>query len=326
MKLGDVNEGLLDNKNLYNDKELFDDADLNWYDYGFRNYDPQIGRFPQLDPLTDDYPFYTPYQYAGNEPIANVDLDGLEEYTALMPVVLQGVKNTAPAATTSIFKLSAKVIPTVSNIAAAHSEQSLIKNQIQSFPPVAKNGPTISQCCNYYVSDAQKADYARQTSDAGYNSNGTLKPWSLLAQSKTWNNFADKVVFSPAVDVAAMTTGLGEVAEGLRLMKFGKVAAKGGWKVGESITNLTAKGNVPAWSTVRQRFWKNEAFLNGSTYSQNNLLRMQKGLAPQRLNPNTILMESMELHHHTVPQRNGGLFDFMKVWPDEHRALDPFRR
>lgn len=43
-------------QNLYNDKELFDDADLNWYDYGFRNNDPQIGRFTQLDPLTDDYP------------------------------------------------------------------------------------------------------------------------------------------------------------------------------------------------------------------------------------------------------------------------------
>jgi len=77
-KLGDPNEGLLDNKNLYNDKELFDDADLDWYDYGFRNYDPQIGRFPQLDPLTDDYPELTNYQYASNDPIANVDVDGLE--------------------------------------------------------------------------------------------------------------------------------------------------------------------------------------------------------------------------------------------------------
>ncbi len=55
-KLGDPNEGLLDNKNLYNDKELIDEADLDWYDYGFRNYDPQIGRFVQLDPLTDEYP------------------------------------------------------------------------------------------------------------------------------------------------------------------------------------------------------------------------------------------------------------------------------
>ena len=68
-KLGDANEGLLKNQHLYNDKELWEDADLHWYDYGFRNYDPQIGRFPQLDPLTDDYPYYTPYQYAGNEPV-----------------------------------------------------------------------------------------------------------------------------------------------------------------------------------------------------------------------------------------------------------------
>jgi RHS repeat-associated protein len=77
-KLGDNYEGTLDNKYLYNDKELFDDADLNWYDYGFRNYDPQIGRFMQLDPLVFEYQFYTPYQFAGCEPIGNVDKDGLE--------------------------------------------------------------------------------------------------------------------------------------------------------------------------------------------------------------------------------------------------------
>ena len=82
-KLPDPNEGSIDNKNLYNDKELFDDADLDWYDYGFRNYDAQIGRFPQLDPLTDDYPELTNYQYASNEPIANVDRDGLEKLNAV---------------------------------------------------------------------------------------------------------------------------------------------------------------------------------------------------------------------------------------------------
>ncbi len=56
---------------------------MNWSDYGFRNYDAQIGRFTQLDPLTDEYPVYAPYQFAGNDPIANVDLDGLEPFNAL---------------------------------------------------------------------------------------------------------------------------------------------------------------------------------------------------------------------------------------------------
>jgi RHS repeat-associated protein len=74
-----VYEGVVKNNYLYNGKELLDeDADLGWLDYGFRNYDPQIGRFPQLDPLSWEYPYYTPYQFAGNDPIANVDLDGLE--------------------------------------------------------------------------------------------------------------------------------------------------------------------------------------------------------------------------------------------------------
>ena len=32
-----------------------------------------------VDPLFRSYPFYTPYQFSGNSPILNVDLDGLEE-------------------------------------------------------------------------------------------------------------------------------------------------------------------------------------------------------------------------------------------------------
>lgn len=82
-KLADSREGHAGNFNLYNDKELFEEADLGWYDYGFRHYDPQIGRFPQFDPLTDAYPYYTPYQYAGCEPIANIDMDGLEPLGAI---------------------------------------------------------------------------------------------------------------------------------------------------------------------------------------------------------------------------------------------------
>jgi hypothetical protein len=31
-----------------------------------------------VDPLAAEYPFYTPYQYAGNQPVNFIDLDGLE--------------------------------------------------------------------------------------------------------------------------------------------------------------------------------------------------------------------------------------------------------
>ena len=48
-------------------------------DYGFRIYNPSIRKFLSVDPLSPNYPFYTPYQFAGNKPIWAVDLDGLEE-------------------------------------------------------------------------------------------------------------------------------------------------------------------------------------------------------------------------------------------------------
>lgn len=36
-----------------------------------------------MDPLTASYPWYTPYQFAGNKPIFAIDLDGLEEVNAI---------------------------------------------------------------------------------------------------------------------------------------------------------------------------------------------------------------------------------------------------
>ncbi|UTW66283.1 RHS repeat-associated core domain-containing protein [bacterium SCSIO 12643] len=49
------------------------------YDYGFRIYNPAIAKFLSVDPLTSSYPWYTPYQFAGNKPIVAIDIDGLEE-------------------------------------------------------------------------------------------------------------------------------------------------------------------------------------------------------------------------------------------------------
>lgn len=48
-----------------------------------RIYDPRVGRFLSVGPLTKDYPYYTPYSFAGNKPIWAIDLDGAEE---LIPI------------------------------------------------------------------------------------------------------------------------------------------------------------------------------------------------------------------------------------------------
>jgi RHS repeat-associated protein len=64
----------------FNSKEKDDEVigAGNWQDYGMRMYSPRLGRFPNIDPLTKEYPELTPYQFAGNTSIQAIDLDGLE--------------------------------------------------------------------------------------------------------------------------------------------------------------------------------------------------------------------------------------------------------
>jgi len=154
-KLGDVYEGALKNNYLYNDKELFDDADLNWYDYGFRNYDPQIGRFPQLDPLSFDYPYYTPYQYSGCEPIANVDVDGLEPFGSI-----GGLASDVPTGVLAFTKtLDAAVVTTKT------ASKVLIAATKASNTILFKSG-TLFSIANLAV---KTINTATQTSQAGKN-------------------------------------------------------------------------------------------------------------------------------------------------------------
>ena len=66
----------------YNGKELQTELGLNLYDYGFRNYDPAIGRWMNMDNLAEKFIIHSPYHYAGNNPVLNLDIDGNEFTTS----------------------------------------------------------------------------------------------------------------------------------------------------------------------------------------------------------------------------------------------------
>jgi RHS repeat-associated protein len=70
-------EGLVKQDFKYNGKELQDEMDLGWLDYGARMYMPDIGRFGSIDPMAEAYRRYSPYVYAIDNPVRYVDYFGL---------------------------------------------------------------------------------------------------------------------------------------------------------------------------------------------------------------------------------------------------------
>ena len=88
----------------------------NQYDYGMRMYDPKVGKFLSVDPLTGKYPELTPYQFASNQPIWAIDLDGKEAKIKITKDVtgytVQRLTGIVPSMTTLVVVPTYKVILT----------------------------------------------------------------------------------------------------------------------------------------------------------------------------------------------------------------------
>ncbi|XLS30011.1 RHS repeat-associated core domain-containing protein [Flavobacteriaceae bacterium M23B6Z8] len=73
-------QNMRDHKYGFNNQESLDDLGLNFIEYKFRIYDPEIGRFIQIDPLSEDYPYNGSFNFAENRVIEAIELEGLEAY------------------------------------------------------------------------------------------------------------------------------------------------------------------------------------------------------------------------------------------------------
>lgn len=72
-------EGELGNDFLFQGQERQDELGLGWVSFKWRNHDPTIGRFFNIDPLASDYVYNSPYAFSENHVTSHVELEGLEK-------------------------------------------------------------------------------------------------------------------------------------------------------------------------------------------------------------------------------------------------------
>lgn len=97
------------NRFLFQGQEHIDDLDLNWDSFKWRNHQPDIGRFFNIDPLAESYYYNSPYAFSENKVTAHVELEGLEAES-----IKKLQRSTAPSSYTSTLQRSGQNIGVIS--------------------------------------------------------------------------------------------------------------------------------------------------------------------------------------------------------------------
>jgi RHS repeat-associated protein len=199
-------------------------------DYGMRVYDPRVGRFLSVDPLSKSYPWNSPYSYAENDVLRNVDLDGGEKKHYLL-VWDEKQKNATLVFSRSedFTETTTKWTPTVTNwiktttttvknprveyvvhgtVAVPMSADGMFKDDIQAVTWTFKTAEEMFGKETARREHAEKGPYAWGPShDWSYASSD--QRFSIMGEQMLMYGIeaqAQKTIYSPNVYLAALKT------------------------------------------------------------------------------------------------------------------------
>jgi RHS repeat-associated protein len=123
----------------FNGKENDNEAkgEGNQQDYGMRPYDTRLARLISVDPLTPQYPFLTPYQFAENNPIENIDFLGMQgsTTTGVSSPTMPALSNWSVGANGSMSNSTQLINGPINSGAYAPQSHFITQAQFENFVP-----------------------------------------------------------------------------------------------------------------------------------------------------------------------------------------------
>jgi RHS repeat-associated protein len=250
-------------KYKFQGQERQDELGLNWDSYKYRNYDYAIGRFFNIDPLSEDYAYQSTYAFAENKVISHRELEGLEG------VWFQAVMNADKAANPN--GVSAHVMGITQGL--FNSGKNLIN-------AIAHPVETTKGLVNMAVAGAMNNNPVGML--AADNAIGTNSFGTSNAVGKSIDKGVSSLVSGNGTqrgEVIGEVAGAVIGAKGLGAIKgFSKGAVAG--EVASEVSASTPVGRLGAEMTVKAGT-NSPAVIDGINYSGHALDQMQgRGLVP----------------------------------------------
>jgi RHS repeat-associated protein len=173
--VGIEKQGRPDHKFQYNGKEKQEEFGLHWNDYGARSYDPQLGRWHAVDPMADEYTSYSPYNYTLNDPINNIDPNGMwvetaDSYSTDDPNEIKAFLLAAGATTKKVAEKAAEKVVASSSKAFMVASTALLTLNLVLEP--VNNGENAFKAA--FINRLSNADEQRYNDLAAKESKGQL--------------------------------------------------------------------------------------------------------------------------------------------------------
>jgi RHS repeat-associated protein len=293
-----------------------DDLDLNWMQFKWRNHDPQIGRFIEIDPLSEKYEYNSTYAFSENNVTTHVELEGLEKALA----------NSGFAATAMYATQTASGQKTMPTLKPLGNSEGALKGTLRNYtnstsdvrPAVAygfieKGISTAKSIAVAFSFVFNSGEALNPHSDLGQEQRAMISSTkNLLDQSAMCGNsismavgmnmgadVAETIQNGDAFDISRMAGGIGfDVATtigGMRGFATTEMAASTGGNLGNPFKNLTLSQVDEAFQVHVQTGKLQLKFANSETGAKA-YLNTQSGYS-YNLDPGGMYGKKLELPH-----------------------------
>lgn len=154
-------ENSVDQRWKFQGQEHIDDLGLNWDSFKWRNHQPDIGRFFNIDPLAEKYYYNSPYAFSENKVVAHIEIEGLESigFNLLLTVAEHAAK---------IQAASGRLVSGKSGYIPQHVDLDPETRQIVKIASTVKDANTVGQESKALVKEVTKetAEGAKDMGDA----------------------------------------------------------------------------------------------------------------------------------------------------------------